>query len=297
MSSIALGWDVFQAVNGKPPVVLPDPGGRWFATGIPYLTSDQFLAGNNSSYASFTTDLMVRACKWLRGGRQYGTVLVSNTAVDISWYGQTTGSQVIVGTTVRNALSSAGFTVATYTGVNPAPAAIGSCDIVILGAEGQYGPYSPDFNTQKSQLKDWLTADQGAVLEIGYGYHACSPATLSPMNMTAQYAVWAGPHNPAFIYNFTGAESIFGDVSVMPQFGDSVGGLDADAFRAYIYWGGGLGVSPGIHTYPDGIHCLWDFDSAFAQGYRPPSPGPYHSPAFAAYTQHGDAGNGNKSFA
>jgi hypothetical protein len=290
---LPLGWDVSVASNGLAPSVA---GGRWFGTGIPYLTADYYLSHNGLAYVSYVEDLLVNVCTWMRGNQSSGTILVSDTTADISWYGQTVGATVTVGTTIRDALTAAGFTIDTYTGVNAAPAAIGNCDIVILGAEGQYGPYSPDFTTQKTQLNDWVISDQGGVIDIGFGYHACSPATQSPFNFTSSYAVFAGPHNPAFPYNFVGAEAIFGNVGTMPQFGDSAGGIDAAAFRTYIYWGGSISVNPSYHTYPDGVHCLWDFDSAFAQAYRPPDPGPYHAPAWAAYTAHADAGNGNKSW-
>jgi hypothetical protein len=275
-AKLPLGWDAYMAMNGAappPPVVL---GGRLAITGLSYIGLEDYY-NDHPTYATHCQQILVNICTWLLGGQSSGTILVSNDNNGAGWSGFTDGPAI--GTTARAALTSAGFTVNTYTG-SDGTQAIGNCDLVILGGEGQAD--ATNFAARRAALANWVLNDEGAILNTYF--HYSNPSPITPFFLSQGYLYFAGPHNPAWMVNAAGDPIGTPPTGAM---GNTFVAGSSDRF--YLYWGGQItcGAYPAF-TYPDGYHGIWDFNSQYvidAGGAL------YHGPIFGAYTAHGDLGH------
>jgi len=280
-AKLPLGGDVYQAMNGAAPAPPIEYGGRVAITGISYIGLEDYY-NDYPTEAGKVQAMLVNVCRWLLGGATSGTILVSDSNNGAAWSGFTDGPAI--GTTARAALAAAGYTVDTYTGSDGTPA-IGNCDLVILGGEGQSD--ATDYVNRRNAMANWVTSGGGAILET-YAHYS-SPLLLTPFFLTQGYLYHAGPHNPAWMVNAAG------DPIGTPPTGALGSAFVAGVSdRFWLYWGGKAVCSAyPAFTYPDGYHGLWDFNSQYVIDHGGAA---YHGAIWGAYTAHGDLGHAGISW-
>jgi hypothetical protein len=225
--------------------------------------------------------MLVKAVRWLLGGRTTGIVGMSDSSNLQAWGPYYVVGAPGIGTAARNALTAAGYTVYSYTGSNSA-AEIGNCDVLMLGGEAM-ADYT-DLANRTATLRNWVTSGAGAIFQ--YAGHAPSPMGTTPF--ACRYSgggiYFAGPHDRAWMVDTAGDPA--GTVPA-GALGDTwVAGV-SDEF--YLRWGLQITIDTVIAgVYPDGFNAAWDFNSQYVIGF---GGGLYHGPIMGAYTAHGDLGH------
>lgn len=153
---IAHGWEARQAIagGGATPV-----GNRAAIFGQNAIFVDVML----STYGGEGDDQCVDFAKWLMGGVASGTVWVSSFLDDYSYWISGATAVKEVGTTTRNALTAAGFTVHESTDTDD-EITYPAYDIAIVGSPDSFGQLLADDPARSAQLVDFVNDGGGLML-------------------------------------------------------------------------------------------------------------------------------------
>jgi hypothetical protein len=205
-------------------------------------------------------DLLVAHVKWLMGGQSTGLVLVSDVHVDLSFFDEDAVSVIEVGTTAREALTDAGFTISASSD-DEQKITYPEFDVAIIGIDHTFATDLTN-NDKQDMLYDFIFAG-GALIttSISQPYMTNRFYTKVPISL--------GHSTP----------------SVNPG-EDFVSLTDATAKNATIF-------PPGMSMhrklsgwvnlndiFEDANHQLYPADDGF---------GPVHTNRFATFSGHGDA--------
>jgi len=152
---VAHGWDARMCISGGG---APATGNRLVVFGQTAIFAEGFVA-----YGGENEDQAVDVAKWLSGGGTTGTIWVSSHLDDYSLYVTGGTSIVAVGSTVRSALTTAGFTISESTDTNDT-ITYPAFDLAIVGDEDSFGQLLSTTDDRCQQLIDFVNDGGGLMI-------------------------------------------------------------------------------------------------------------------------------------